>query len=73
MRRSTSSAITIVVAIIVLAVVAFLIAVSIKSGVDGTSFADTINNIFGITTSAPADPVTPPAETPETTSAIGLL
>ena len=33
MRRSTSSAITIVVAIIVLAVVAFLIAVSIKSGV----------------------------------------
>lgn len=59
MKRSTSSVISLVVAIIVLAVVAFLIAVAIKSGIDGTSFSDTINNIFGITSATPSDPVTP--------------
>ena len=72
MKRSTSSVITVVVAIIVLAVVAFLVAVAIKSGMDGTSFVDTINNIFGVTLANPSEPVTPPTDT-ETTAAIGLL
>lgn len=61
----TSSVLSIVASVIVLAVAIFFIAVAIKSGVDGTSFVDTINNIFGVAPAepAPVDPATPDADT----------
>ncbi len=61
-----SSVLSIVASVIVLAVAIFFIAVAIKSGVDGTSFVDTINNIFGVAPAdptTPVDPVTPDADT----------
>lgn len=72
MRNSTASIVSLIATIIVVAIVAFFIAVAVKSGIDGTSFVDTINSIFGVT--AAADPVTPtPTPDAETASCMGIF
>ncbi len=48
-----------VVGFIIVACVIFVIAVAIKAGVDGTSFVDSWNTIWGIESAAPIDPEVP--------------
>lgn len=58
MRNNIVNIVSIVVALIILAVVAFIMYVAISAGIDGVSFVDKWNAIFGIT-AAPVDPELP--------------
>lgn len=48
-----------VFAFIIVAFCIFLLALAIKSGVDGTSFVDTWNTVFGIESTTPVEPDVP--------------
>ena len=70
----TSHIISLVASLCVLAFVVFIAIVGIKAGIDGTSFVDAWNAIFGITGTPTDTPVTPDnaedvAETVETVTA----
>ena len=62
----SSQVLSLIASLIVLAVAIFFIAVGIKAGIEGTSYIDALQSIFGVTADVPVDtPVDTPTDTPE--------
>ncbi len=58
-NSNTGAIIAGIIGFIIVACVIFVVAVAIKAGVDGTSFVDSWNTIWGIEAVAPVDPEVP--------------